>query len=198
MEFFDGTNIVPMMRNRAPNKGKWFAGVAPSIVKELRAMTVRPLSEEWIMQTPGVLLQEARLRAAAKQLPYSGVLTPREAWQVLQELPAARLVDVRCSAEWHFVGVVPNATLIEYKTFPGMLENPHFLTQLKQQVDPESLVLFLCRTGGRSDQAARLAAAHGYSNAMNILEGFDGELDQQGHRARINGWRACGLPWVQS
>lgn len=150
------------------------------------------------MSVSNSILEQAQLRAQQACLSYSGAVTPEEAWQLLQSLPQARLVDVRSHAEWQFTGTVPDSTLVELKVFPGMRDNPHFLDQLKAQVDNEAVVLFLCRSGARSDQAARLAAAHGYSNVYNVLEGFEGDKDGNSHRNTINGWRARGLPWVQS
>ena len=38
----------------------------------------------------------------------------------------------------------------------------------------------------------------GYRDAYNILEGFEGDRDAGGHRNTVGGWRAGGLPWVQS
>jgi len=143
------------------------------------------------------ILLAAKQRAEQLQLPYSGAVTPEEAAHLLQNLPSAKLVDVRSNAEWNFVGVIPGAVNIEWKTFPGMIENPNFLAQLKHQVDPESLVLFICRTGARSDQAARVAAANGFSDCFNVLEGFEGDKDANGHRGKISGWKAKNLPWVQ-
>ena len=34
--------------------------------------------------------------------------------------------------------------------------------------------------------------------AYNILEGFEGDADAEGHRGRHGGWRFRGLPWRQS
>jgi len=107
------------------------------------------------------------------------------------------VVDVRTHAEWQFVGVVPDALLIEWKRYPDMALNPEFLTQLKAQVDPQNVVLFMCRSGARSHDAAVLAAKHGYSEVYNILEGFEGDKDEQQHRGKRNGWKGRGLPWVQ-
>ena len=59
------------------------------------------------------------------------------------------------------------------------------------------LVMFICRSGGRSHNAAMLAQQAGYSEAYNVLEGFEGDRDAQGHRNTIGGWRAAGLPWTQ-
>ena len=51
----------------------------------------------------------AQERARGLNLPYAGTLTPREAWELLQLAPGAKLVDVRTRAEWDWVGRVPNA-----------------------------------------------------------------------------------------
>lgn len=143
------------------------------------------------------ILMAAKQRAESLQLPYSGALLPEEAFTLLQNVPSAKLVDVRSNAEWNFVGVIPGAVNVEWKTFPGMIDNPHFLEQLKHQVDAESLVMFICRTGARSDQAARTAAANGFSDCFNVLEGFEGDKDGHGHRGKVNGWKARNLPWAQ-
>ncbi|MEQ1668228.1 MAG: rhodanese-like domain-containing protein, partial [Sulfuriferula sp.] len=68
-------------------------------------------------------------------------------------------------------------------------------TQLKAAVDPEALVMFMCRSGGRSNSAAAAAQAAGYSEAYNILEGFEGDKNEAGQRGHKNGWKVAGLPW---
>lgn len=142
------------------------------------------------------LLDLAQARARELVLPYAGVLTPKEAFDVWQSAPGARLVDVRTRAEWDWVGRIPGAEEIEWMRYPDNEPNPHFLAELKQRVDPESLVLFLCRSGVRSDKAARLAIASGYTEVYNVLEGFEGDKDADGHRGTIGGWRHAGLPWL--
>ncbi len=149
------------------------------------------------MGTLSDLLSLAHERAENLGLPYQGALTPTETWQVLQLAPGAKLVDVRTRAELDWVGRVPGAVEIEWKSYPSMQENPNFLAQLKHQVDPEALVLFLCRSAARSDSAARLASASGYANCYNVLEGFEGDRDANNQRNRIGGWRLAGLPWYQ-
>jgi len=57
--------------------------------------------------------------------------------------------------------------------------------------------MFLCRSGARSHQAAQAAMQAGYANAYNILEGFEGDKDANGHRNTVGGWRFAGLPWIQ-
>lgn len=139
----------------------------------------------------------AQERARSLNLAYTGALTPREAWDVLQLAPGAKLVDVRTRAEWDWVGRVPGAVEIEWMLYPGNEPNPHFLAQFTRQVDPEALVMFLCRSGARSNAAANLAVSAGYTNAYNILEGFEGDKDASGHRNKVGGWRHAGLPWLQ-
>lgn len=143
------------------------------------------------------LLRLARERAQKMNLPYAGALTPAEAYEVWQLAPAAKLVDVRTRAEWDWVGRVPGAVEIEWMSYPGNQPNPHFAAQLKREVDTESLVMFMCRSGVRSDKAARAATDAGYPDCYNVLEGFEGDKDANGHRNRVGGWRHAGLPWQQ-
>ena len=140
------------------------------------------------------LLNLAQARAHELGLPYAGALTPKEAYAVAQLAPGAKLVDVRTRAEWDWVGRIPGAEEIEWISYPGNQPNSHFLTQLKQQVDAEALVMFICRSGVRSHQAASLASEAGY-NAYNVLEGFEGDKDAHGQRGKVGGWRHAGLPW---
>ena len=144
------------------------------------------------------VLKKARQRAREKGLPYEGALLPAEAHAVLQQQPGAKLVDVRSRAELEFVGRVPGSVEIEWKSYPGMLPNPGFLEQLAQQVPQDAIVMFICRSGGRSHDTAAAATQAGYREAYNVLEGFEGDRDASGHRNTAGGWRARGLPWVQS
>jgi rhodanese-related sulfurtransferase len=126
-----------------------------------------------------------------------GELTPREASELLRLAPGAKIVDVRTRAEWDWVGRVPDAVEIEWNQYPGGVRNPHFVAELKRQVDPEALVMFLCRSGVRSIGAATAATEAGFGDCYNILEGFEGDKDANGHRNNIGGWRCAGLPWHQ-
>ena len=143
------------------------------------------------------ILNLASERGLALERPYQGELTPREAYDVLHLAPGAKIVDVRTRAEWDWVGRVPNAVEIEWNQYPGGVRNPNFIAELKRQVDPEALVMFLCRSGARSVGAATVATEAGYGDCYNILEGFEGDKDANGHRNTIGGWRKAGLPWIQ-
>jgi rhodanese-related sulfurtransferase len=150
------------------------------------------------MGTISSILEQARQRAKQANAPYSGALLPTEANQILELAPGAKLVDVRSKAELDWVGHIPKAVEIEWATYPGMKSNPNFLAALEQQVDKEALVMFICRSGARSHNAAVTAEQAGYNEVYNILEGFEGDKDAKEHRNSLNGWRANGLPWVQS
>jgi len=144
------------------------------------------------------ILDRAQNRARQLGLPYDGALTPSEAHELLSLAPGAKLVDVRTRAELTWVGRVPGSVEIEWQTWPDGAPNPAFAADLKSQVDPESLVMFLCRSGARSSAAAATAKQLGYTEAYNVLEGFEGDKDALGHRGTVGGWRKAGLPWVQS
>ena len=142
-------------------------------------------------------LAQAKARGERLRLSYQGALLPAEAHVLLGSAPGAKLVDVRTRAELDYVGRIPGSVEIEWQTYPGGVPNPDFLAQLRAQVDPEALVMFICRSGARSHAAATAASNAGYTQCYNVLEGFQGDKDAQGHRDTVGGWRAAGLPWYQ-
>ncbi|MFW5431916.1 MAG: rhodanese-like domain-containing protein [Methylophilaceae bacterium] len=147
------------------------------------------------MEAISDILERAKECSNEMSLPYAGALTPNEAYDVLQNTQHASLVDVRSHAELELVGKVPDAISIEWAFYPGMVANEDFSAHLDRQVDKESLVIFMCRTGGRSHNAAALATQLGFTEAYNMLEGFEGEANAEKQRTLINGWRHAGLPW---
>lgn len=143
------------------------------------------------------VLQLAQHRSTELGLPYEGAVTPAEAWFVLQNAPGAKLVDVRTRAELEWVGRIPGALEIEWLDYPGRQLNPHFLAELKHALPVNTLLLFICRSGARSSDAAAAATRAGFADCYNVLEGFEGNKDASGHRSSVGGWRVAGLPWVQ-
>jgi rhodanese-related sulfurtransferase len=142
------------------------------------------------------ILQLAQKRSAENNFPYTGALTPHEAFDLVQANPEVVLVDVRTQAELELVGRVPNALNIEWATYPGMVKNQDFAKQLTDKVDKNLTVIFLCRTGGRSHNAAVVAEQLGFNKAYNMLEGFEGEANELKQRTMVNGWKHAGLPWT--
>ena len=143
-------------------------------------------------------LQKARERAKQMGLPYEGALTPGEAHALLRENPSAKLVDVRTRAELDWVGRIPGAVEVELQSWPGGRPNADFVKQLEEKVGKDEPVLFICRSGGRSHNAAMMAQQAGSAECYNVLEGFEGDKDASQHRNTVGGWRKAGLPWTQS
>jgi rhodanese-related sulfurtransferase len=139
---------------------------------------------------------------------------PTTAFDLLKSDSDAQLIDVRTRAEWTFVGLPDLAGLgrqvwpIEWVTFPTMTPNPGFLDQVAAIARQSggkmpSRMFFICRSGARSLAAAQAVASgfgadSGLRACTNVAEGFEGDLDHDGHRGRMNGWKARGLPWRQN
>jgi sulfur dioxygenase len=126
---------------------------------------------------------------------YAGDVSPQLAHDWMKSGEAV-LVDVRSDAEREWVGFVPGAVPVAWKQWPGMAMNAQFDQALKAAVPQGGKVVLLCRSGVRSIAAARRATELGLQ-AYNILEGFEGDADEDGHRGRKGGWRLRGLPWRQ-
>jgi rhodanese-related sulfurtransferase len=141
---------------------------------------------------------------------YAGDLSAKETWDRMSKDPSALLVDVRTKAEWNFVGMpdlsalARQPILVEWQSFPpGPLPNPDFGNELAHALastgyEEGSPIFFLCRSGSRSRQAAIAATAGGFGPCFNVSDGFEGALDRERRRGRADGWKAAGLPWVQS
>ena len=126
---------------------------------------------------------------------YAGDVPPQLACQWWQQGDAV-LVDVRTDAEREWVGMIPGAVSLAWKQWPGMAINAGFDEALKAAVPAGKKAVLLCRSGVRSIAAAKRATELGLE-AYNILEGFEGDADDEGHRGRKGGWRFRGLPWRQ-
>jgi rhodanese-related sulfurtransferase len=149
-------------------------------------------------ETTTEILDRAQQRAKNLDLPYRGALLPAEAYKLMQKAPDAQIVDIRSNAELDWVGRIPSAVEIELRTYPGMQPNSNFLDQLSDRVDKSTTVLFICRSGARSNHAATIATQSGFSDCYNVLEGFEGDKDESGHRGTLSGWKVAGLPWGQN
>ncbi len=136
---------------------------------------------------------------------YAGEVTSREAWDILAEDGSARLVDVRTDAEWAFVGLPDLASLgkdpvrVAWQIFPAMAPNAEFVDQVAAAgVARDHTVLLICRSGARSRKAAIALTQQGFARCLNVSDGFEGPLDEGGHRGSVEGWKAARLPWRQA
>ena len=143
-------------------------------------------------------LESARAVALATGLPYAGGVSPAVAWRLVQA-GAAQLVDVRTTEERKFVGHVPGSAHVAWATGTALTRNPRFVRELEAKVvgGKQAVVLLLCRSGKRSALAAEAAAKAGFTRVFNVLEGFEGEINEHRQRGASDGWRFHHLPWVQ-
>ena len=126
-------------------------------------------------------------------------LNPQQSWDLLQQNNEALMVDVRTKIEHTFVGHPPGAIHIAWKEAPDWQVNSKFVAEVEKRVpDKNAPVLLLCRSGQRSLDAAKTLEEAGFKRLINIVDGFEGPLDQHKHRGNLGGWRFSGLPWEQS
>ncbi|MGZ8994146.1 MAG: hypothetical protein ACXW16_09035 [Burkholderiaceae bacterium] len=122
------------------------------------------------------------------------------------------LVDVRSQLEVVLAGratpVDVHVPFIEhtlYRTASGrgwtMAENSGFIDELVHQLqsrnaDIDTVILVMCRSGERSARVVNALAEAGYLLAVNVIDGFEGDLGSDGKRS-VNGWKNAGLPWTE-
>ena len=132
---------------------------------------------------------------------------PKQAYDILQNTGDAVLIDVRSTMEYQYVGHPPNALHVPLKEPPDWETRNDFVEKLEtvlqqefsdKQAFSDLPLLMLCRSGARSATAGEMLINNGYTNVYNVLEGFEGDKDENGHRSTVSGWRFHGLPWEQS
>jgi rhodanese-related sulfurtransferase len=87
------------------------------------------------------------------------------------------LVDVRTPEEWELISAPPSnmneTVFLSIVNLPSGLENPYFLNDfMKLELSKDKKLLFVCKSGGRSDYAANLCAKLGY-RCYNIIDGIE-------------------------
>lgn len=133
-------------------------------------------------------------------------LTPKDAWQKMEQDPRAVLVDVRSNMEFLFVGHPKGAIHIPWIDEPDWEVNPNFVREIRELmlggvIDANQMgsapIILLCRSGKRSVEAGNLLVEKGVEEVYNVLDGFEGELNDAHQRSTLGGWRFEGLPWEQ-
>jgi rhodanese-related sulfurtransferase len=127
-------------------------------------------------------------------------LTPTETWNYLQATPGALFIDVRMEIEYLYVGHPPGVVHVPWYEYPEMQPHvSHFVAQVKREAggDLSRPVVLICRSGKRTVEAGLALEAAAFSEVVNVLHGFEGDLDSRFHRGSVNGWRHDGLPWEQ-
>ena len=126
-------------------------------------------------------------------------LQPKEAWEFLQKNKDAVLIDVRMEIESMYVGRPPKSINIPWYEYPDFEAMPEaFAAAVGQEVASlDQPVVLICRSGARTLNAAQALLDEGFTRVVNVLHGFEGDLDANDHRSTVNGWRFDGLPWGQ-
>ncbi len=133
-------------------------------------------------------------------------LTPKQAYALLQQNPRAILVDVRSNMEFLFVGHPTGALHIPWIDEPDWDINPNFVRQIRELMlggiicdegEGCAPIILICRSGKRSVEAGQALLEAGLRDVYNVLDGFEGELDENHRRSSLGGWRFDGLPWEQ-
>ena len=126
-------------------------------------------------------------------------LQPQEAWRWLQAHPEALFVDVRMEIESMYVGRPPGVVNVPWYEYPDLQPDaPRFADTVARETRAQDQpVLLICRSGKRSQSAGLALKAAGFTQVLQVLHGFEGELNDRFHRSTLSGWRFEGLPWEQ-
>lgn len=132
------------------------------------------------------------------------------AYEMLKNNKNSILVDVRSTEEFNLVGIVEAISfnnrmiLLPWQSYQDGQQNPDFLSILKNKINiffnentSDISLIFICRSGARSNYSANYLANLGYKNCYNIIDGFEGKMNSNNQRSMINGWKYNNLPWRQ-
>lgn len=124
-------------------------------------------------------------------------ISPAEAHRLMTE-EGYTYVDVRSVMEFdqgHPAGArnVP----IAHAGPGGMSENRDFLAVMQANFPADARLVIGCKSGGRSQRAAMMLEAVGYTQLVEMRGGMAGEADMMG-RLVEKGWASVGLPMAAS
>jgi rhodanese-related sulfurtransferase len=138
------------------------------------------------------------------------VIDSLNAYDMLRNDKNSLLIDVRTTEEFNLVGIVDSSNfnnrmiLLPWQYYQDGEMNQDFLSTLNTNLNnffKENLndinLIFICRSGSRSFNASNYIANNGYKNCFNISDGFEGAIDKNHQRSKINGWKYNNLPWKQ-
>lgn len=182
-----------------------------------KIVSISLLCLTFLLSTTIVAAADGNKLPKKKQTTLGLYLSAKEAHDVLQKDGKNVLfVDVRSRAEVAFLGMpsmadanIPYMKLSEWYAWDNkknnfkMELNDEFLTQIEdrlalKELNKDSKIVFICRSGSRSASAANLLAKAGYKNVYSVIEGYEGDKaksgPEKGQRV-VNGWKNEGLPW---
>ncbi len=122
-------------------------------------------------------------------------------------------VDIRTRAEAMYVGMpTPVDALVPYVEHQEIMTDwdakrgmyqlepvQDFVPEMQRRLQAKGLaktdvVVLICRSGDRSSRAANRLAEDGWTRVYSVVDGFEGDMSQDGRRD-VNGWKNAGLPW---
>jgi len=125
-------------------------------------------------------------------------VSPQTALDMIKH-PGTYLVDVRSIAEYCLIGHPVNAVSIPMTFWNEKIQsfepNGNFVKDIQGRFKTSDVLIFICRSGGRSLRAAQEALNAGFSSVYSVREGFEGEKDENGYRT-VGGWKNRGLPYT--
>ncbi len=130
-----------------------------------------------------------------------------------EDCPGAIILDVRTLSEWIWVGHPGENKLDEGADLEGyvmniaykvhhkgkskadqLIVNNRFVKDVEKLIAKDVQIITLCRSGGRSVEAALVLEAAGFEFVYNMVTGFEGGKDASGYRT-LSGWKVDGLPY---
>jgi len=126
-------------------------------------------------------------------------LVPREAHAFIGQHPDVLFIDCRSDAEYFFVGHATGSIHVAWCEAPDWELNPNFVSEVRKLAAhvTDRPVVLICRSGRRSAEAGQALEQAGFTQVYNVTHGFEGDLNAERQRGKLNGWRFDGLPWEQ-
>ena len=122
-----------------------------------------------------------------------------------------KILDVRTTGEYIFVGHAPMATNIPInflkadvdltKMKPIMPVNENFINEVRKKFKETDTIMVMCRSGVRSAMSVNKLNKAGFKSVYNIIDGFEGnkiDIPQSYNNGKrlVNGWKNSGAPWT--
>lgn len=133
-------------------------------------------------------------------------ISSKEAQAMMDGDDLSYLIDIRSSMEFLFIGHPIGAIHIPWMDEPDWDINPHFVADVRKLLlggtvcsnkDHCATIILICRSGNRSETAGDTLLEAGLKQVYHVVDGFEGDKDDNNRRSSINGWRFDGLDWEQ-
>ena len=143
-----------------------------------------------------------------KQTALGLYVTAKEAFEQWQAAPDnVTIIDVRTPEEYLFVGSPTMAWRIpvakqtyvwdaEQDNFP-LAPLLDFAARVQTVAKPDDKIMVMCRSGGRSAMAANMLAKAGFTKVYNIIDGMEGDGNEDSESTPQGGWKNSGCPWTK-